>query len=1364
MKKNNGLTLIEIILAIALLGIISVSLIPVFASQVKNIIIGSGITEDAFDDQGIVEEIIFNAKSKMQKDENMSDIPQWSMSEDVTVFGQDVSMNKISYVSTNHSSRKVAVYLSKDLAKKEINNNLNVSNVYIEVSDDPLNLVADLTLAPTLTAMHDENSTQSGYFANLYRWWRTQPGVDPNNLIFPNDYVLIAVSQGTKVLTDLLDNVGPNSYVILTTTPVDIHGNRGSSVMSSNKVYVRGEEWRIGALPWVDMDNNYELDSTDYELSKESISNKLDAQNPYPNPAEPSINLDLTEGSLFVPMGVQPINLSEPGNQAIELDDDELLDWAIERNINLAKDIKVLNGNDIKLVSGLGSFGGSIFLHPYVKIDSEGKVVTESGIVQLLDSGVSLSTAGDLVLETASRGGIYLYNKAEIEANNINMRARGPISINTSNIKADGNITLENNIDTFIAGARNINLQEVNFESTKVGNQIYLNSPNEINFKGGSWSINQTVQIPDGKSIVFEKANNRTNNLGVLNLGNTGSVRFKNSMITDLSNQLRLKIEKRTNTEMRIVAHNYTRNIAYASPSKNIIFSSQDNWKDIGGSNSNIEFSASILSGNGNVSDFKFSFDGNDTIKIEKNTSIETELSTVKLDFRDKYSNREIKGVGLFSYSIDSNGNATIVVEEVPVDTYTLAFDSDGGTTVNPMIISYGDPITQPQAPTKFGHIFNGWEPSLPSYMPDRNLNVKAKWNVGKYKVTFDSNGGSSTEPISKSVDYGAQYGVLPLPTRQNYSFKGWYTAREAGELVSQSSIVMSNFDHILYARWEHNAITVSFNSNGGIPNSLKSKEVYLGTPYGKLETVTRNNYEFKGWYTQKVGGNLINEVEIVSIITNHTLYAQWKGKQITVTFDSNGGSAPLPKEKKVFYNEKYETLPTVSKDQNEFLGWYTQKDGGVVISNDSTVTATTNHTLYAKWKDNSCPFIYSFDGEEYHFEQQPVPYAINKAFESTTYGTLRKLSEYNGLYHIRVTEELESETYVEGVNLYSVDYISNSKNSEVFVDIYGKAHTIKEKIYPESFIDSFGNDWIDEITTKGEIVKSSNTLYDEGINVITYDAEFKIPKYAAKTAKLMVRPKMTSFLGSMEKWFSDIIDGKNNVWWIQELLQGSTDLKSALDIMSLEVDLWDGREWIQQGKIEVAYHLYEDFLIPIDISSVKNTTDQLKIRFRSGAAFFEIDEVSIDFTENEKMKISKLTPESAKTKQGKDIKEIIEDFQDEKRVKLQSGDYIDIYYKAPELAEGYKRGFITEFKGYLNDGLVSKTNDITDRWNKDTTQDEIIAAVLEQQPESIEYLEKVDFLNKLAKEISSQPFEVKIKRIIVDNLIPWLKSKNLYY
>lgn len=268
MRTRKGFTLIELILAITLLGILAISFISVFPSQMKNIASGGNITKDAFEDQGLLEEIIFEVKSRIQEGDPLSDISQWSEDPDIEVLGQTVTMQKLYYESAS-SNRDITVYLSERLAEIEDRNVLNVQNVSIKVSNDPANLVADLTTAPNLTAIYDDNSAQSGFFTNIFRWWRTEPGVDPVTLKFPDDYVLISVSQDTKILTNLLDNVGANSYVVLTVTPVDVNGFRGSSVMSSNMVYVKGAEWRVGSFPWVDIDNDYEYDSSDYDLIKD---------------------------------------------------------------------------------------------------------------------------------------------------------------------------------------------------------------------------------------------------------------------------------------------------------------------------------------------------------------------------------------------------------------------------------------------------------------------------------------------------------------------------------------------------------------------------------------------------------------------------------------------------------------------------------------------------------------------------------------------------------------------------------------------------------------------------------------------------------------------------------------------------------------------------------------------------------------------------------------------------------------------------------------------------------------------------------------------------------------------------------------
>lgn len=62
------------------------------------------------------------------------------------------------------------------------------------------------------------------------------------------------------------------------------------------------------------------------------------------------------------------------------------------------------------------------------------------------------------------------------------------------------------------------------------------------------------------------------------------------------------------------------------------------------------------------------------------------------------------------------------------INSYTITFDTDGGSIINPITQNYNTDITPPASPIKNGFIFDGWEPELPSKMPAQNMTVKAKW------------------------------------------------------------------------------------------------------------------------------------------------------------------------------------------------------------------------------------------------------------------------------------------------------------------------------------------------------------------------------------------------------------------------------------------------------------------------------------------------------------------------------------------------------------------------------------------------------------------------------------------------------------
>ena len=105
-------------------------------------------------------------------------------------------------------------------------------------------------------------------------------------------------------------------------------------------------------------------------------------------------------------------------------------------------------------------------------------------------------------------------------------------------------------------------------------------------------------------------------------------------------------------------------------------------------------------------------------------------------------------------------------------NTYTVTFDTAGGTEIAPITQGYGTAITAPAAPTREGYTFVGWDKSIPTTMPAENMTVTAQWKINKYTITFDTAGGTEIAPITQ--DYGTQIASPAAPTREGYNFVGW--------------------------------------------------------------------------------------------------------------------------------------------------------------------------------------------------------------------------------------------------------------------------------------------------------------------------------------------------------------------------------------------------------------------------------------------------------------------------------------------------------------------------------------------------------------------------------------------------------------
>lgn len=118
------------------------------------------------------------------------------------------------------------------------------------------------------------------------------------------------------------------------------------------------------------------------------------------------------------------------------------------------------------------------------------------------------------------------------------------------------------------------------------------------------------------------------------------------------------------------------------------------------------------------------------------------------------------------------------------INSYTLSFETNGGSDTSEMIGNYQSELTLPVAPTKTGHTFRAWHLSEalegPSYNASaaytltENTPFYAEWRINSYAIIFNGNGVAS--PANQERPYATSIGTLPTLSRMGYIFDGWLT------------------------------------------------------------------------------------------------------------------------------------------------------------------------------------------------------------------------------------------------------------------------------------------------------------------------------------------------------------------------------------------------------------------------------------------------------------------------------------------------------------------------------------------------------------------------------------------------------------
>lgn len=277
-----------------------------------------------------------------------------------------------------------------------------------------------------------------------------------------------------------------------------------------------------------------------------------------------------------------------------------------------------------------------------------------------------------------------------------------------------------------------------------------------------------------------------------------------------------------------------------------------------------------------------------------------------------------------------------IFISSCKKPSYTVSFDTNGGTVVSAQIVKEGGFVTKPSDPVKEGYTFGGWyisknfvDGNIYSFIKkvEYDFTIYAKWNPNTYQIKYDTDGGEFVEYYPKSFETD-EIVELPIPVKDGYKFIGWV---ENGEFVE----ALTNKNYNLTAVWEKTLFVVNFMVEDEI---YSTTNVIVNNVTNQPVNPSKTGHTFSGWY---LGEELFDFTTLVT--DDLTLVAKFEPIQYKVSFitDSSDSIEPIFVE----YN-KTVSLPTPVKEGYKFVGWLLDE-----MPFDETMPITKNIRLYATWE-----------------------------------------------------------------------------------------------------------------------------------------------------------------------------------------------------------------------------------------------------------------------------------------------------------------------------------------------------------------------------------------------------------------------------
>ena len=305
-------------------------------------------------------------------------------------------------------------------------------------------------------------------------------------------------------------------------------------------------------------------------------------------------------------------------------------------------------------------------------------------------------------------------------------------------------------------------------------------------------------------------------------------------------------------------------------------------------------------------------------------------------------------------------GNITLYAN-YSINSYTISFDSAGGSAVTSITQEYNTAVSAPAAPSRNGYSFNGWlteegEAFVFDKIPAYDVALTADWEIIEYTITYNPGGGVNDPSNPDYYTIEDETVTFAAPTRRGYAFIGWFTDGDYTEEITE--IPTGSYGEVeIHAKWEIIIYEITYVGVDGLDNPNPSE--YTVEDDIAFADIFRLGYTYHGLYAESefqtvvtgIPQGTIGDVTVYAKYTVNTYTVWLDGKNeadYTVSFDLGAASGSIASQHIAGDTAlEYPAIP--QRSGYLFGGWY-QTEDCTGNAYDFTSSVRSDITLYAKW------------------------------------------------------------------------------------------------------------------------------------------------------------------------------------------------------------------------------------------------------------------------------------------------------------------------------------------------------------------------------------------------------------------------------